>query len=175
MLARLVGDLASFVVDGVVFLIVAPGLVAWMTRGRACLHIRIHREGSMGYANRLIRLPFPDLTEDGAQEIFVTIRNPRTVPPDTLVVADLVDRPEGQQLTIDDALRGNATVVSRLIVAWHVYDGDDDSDDPAPLPLPATPELVRKLPREIIDAIMAEVNTGKATKPAPEASTSTTS
>lgn len=130
----------------------------------------------MGYANRLVRLAFPELTEDGAQEISVTIRNPRTVPPDTLVVADLVDRPDDQQLLIDDALRGNATVASRLIVAWHVYDGDDDSDNPQPLPLPATPELVRKLPRDIIDRIMTEVNpAGKAKTTDPEASTSTTS
>lgn len=111
----------------------------------------------MGYANRLIRLAFPEFTEEGDQEIFVTIRNPKLVPSDTLVVASVVDRPDDKPITTDEALAANAEVISRLIVAWHVFDAGDESDDPAPLPLPATPELCRKLPDEISDRIMAEI------------------
>jgi hypothetical protein len=63
--------------------------------------------------------------------------------------------------------------VARLIIGWRVpdptapleVDGNGDlitSGEPAPLlPLPATPELVGKLPNEILTAIMEEA--GKAT------------
>jgi hypothetical protein len=56
---------------------------------------------------------------------------------------------DAADITVQEALAGNAELVSRLVVAWHVFDACDDSDDPKPLPLPATQELVAKLPREI--------------------------
>jgi hypothetical protein len=172
-LARVVADLARFVVDGIVFLFIAPDLVAWISRGR--VRLRYHLGGPpVGYANRLIRLDFPEFSEPD-DPIFVTIRNPRLVPPDTLIVASLVDRGDDQPVTTPEALDGNAQIASRLVVAWNVYDGTDDTDSPRPLGLPATPELVRKLPREIINRIMEEVSAAGKAKADPATPTSKTS
>lgn len=128
----------------------------------------------MGYANRLIRLAFPELTEEGEQEIFVTIRNPKLVPRETTIVASIADRPDDKPPTVAEYAAANAEVISRLVVAWHVFDGDDDSDNPAPLPLPATPELCRKLPAEISDRILIEVQeAGKSRRDRAESTSKT--
>jgi hypothetical protein len=128
----------------------------------------------MGYANRLIRLDFPEFSEEN-DPIFVTIRNPKLVPPDTLIVSNLVDRPDDKPVTTEEAIAGNAEVISRLVSIWNVYDAADDSDNPQRLPLPATPDLARKLPREITSRILEEVTAAGKAKTDPEANTSTTS
>src|SRR5689334_19366391 len=56
-------------------------------------------------------------------------------------------------------------IISRLVVAWRVYDAsvvevDPDTGEPLDqplLPLPATPELVAKLPSAILSRISDEM------------------
>lgn len=105
-----------------------------------------------GYANRVIRLEFPDLTEDGDTVIHVVIKNPRLMPPAEIIPRDAKTGADG---TVDeqDAMQAMYEVISRVVKAWHVYDATDDGDDQEPLALPATPERVAKLPMEIVNAI----------------------
>lgn len=127
-----------------------------------------------GYANRIITLTFPELAEDG-DHIEVVIRNPRLMPVDELRSAgDGLTRAELEQfqaaqqalaagqpvpdglVTDKDADRGFA-MVAKLIIGWHVYDATSTQAEQPLLPLPATPELVRKLPMEILTRLMEEV------------------
>lgn len=108
-----------------------------------------------GYANRVMRLGFPQLTEEGQPELFITIRNPRVVPPDDLAAYDIQVDANGMPTDAQKATERSAQIIARLIVAWRMYDatewGVDEAGellDQKPLPLPATPDLVRKLPAE---------------------------
>ena len=103
----------------------------------------------MGYANTKIRLDFPDLSEDG-DEIYVVIRNPRTVPGPKLIPEEL---PDGSPRVA--YLEASFGIMAGLILEWHVYDGD--SDDGAALALPATVEQLRKLPMEITERIAEQI------------------
>jgi hypothetical protein len=113
------------------------------------------------YANQLIRLDFPDLSEDD-DPIYVTIRNPKTVPSDTLMPKD--DVPEGPDGKPDSnaAISASYGVMAELVVDWHVYDALAPDDSP-PLDLPVTPEKLRKLPFEILQRIAGEMNKVLAT------------
>ena len=116
-----------------------------------------------GYANRLITLDFPDLSEDQETDpIRVTIRNPRLMPPDEL-------RPKGiDSENEDEMMAATYQVMAKLVVGWRVYDAsapievDENGDvvegvDQPRLGLPATAETVAKLPMEIINRIGAEI------------------
>lgn len=104
-----------------------------------------------GYANRLVRLEFPELTEPGDTVIHVIMRNPRTVPGPELM-ADTPDNASPQE-----AMVGGMAILAKLVKAWHVYDATSLDDEQPPLPLPATPELVAKLPSEIQNRMAAEL------------------
>jgi hypothetical protein len=127
-----------------------------------------------GYANRVITLPFPELSEPG-DNIHVVIRNPRLMSADELRSAGGGGGPEdaerlaavqaaiaaGQDVPDDlvtdkDAKRGYA-LVAKLIIGWHVYDATSTEEDMPLLPLPATVESVGKLPMEILTAVMEQV------------------
>jgi hypothetical protein len=143
-----------------------------------------------GYANRVITLNFPELSEPG-DNVHVVIRNPRLMSADELRSAG-GSAPEdaerlaavqaavaaGQEVpdelvTDKDAKRGYA-LVAKLVIAWHVYDATSTEDDMPLLELPATVESVGKLPMEILTRVMEQV--GKATpRPTPADGTSTTS
>lgn len=105
-----------------------------------------------GYANRKITMEFPDLSEDDDM-VRVTIRNPRTLPPAELRPPDIELDAAGKPVDSEAAEQATYTAISKLISGWHVYDATSDDDDQPPLPLPATPELVAKLPMEIISKI----------------------
>lgn len=105
------------------------------------------------YANTKIRLDFPDLSEDD-DPIYVTIRNPKTVPASMLEPASDAVGPDGQ-IDKEKATESSYSVMSGLIVDWHVYDAADEESDA--LPLPATPESMRKLPMDIVNRLMSEV------------------
>lgn len=109
-----------------------------------------------GYANRSIKLPFPDLSEPG-DEVYVSIRNPRIVPPGELRGRDVALDENGQPVNPAEAEQAMYETLAKLVVSWHVYDGSDTGDDQALLPLPATAENVGKLPMEIINRIAEEV------------------
>lgn len=110
------------------------------------------------YANASLTINFPDLSE-GDDLIYVTMRNPKTVPLDQLVPGDVPTDENGEP---DREALTDATyaILAGLVTDWHVYDGTTDEDSPA-LELPATVELVRKLPMEILNGLMTEV--GKVT------------
>lgn len=143
-----------------------------------------------GYANRVITLPFPELSEPG-DNVHVVLRNPRLMPADELrsaggggpedaerlaaVQAAIAagQEPPDDLVTDKDAKRGYA-LVAKLIIGWHVYDATSTEEDMPLLPLPATVESVGKLPMEILTAVMEQV--GKATpRPTQTDGTSTTS
>lgn len=110
------------------------------------------------YANSVIRHEFPDLSEDD-DLIYITIRNPKTLPIESLVPGD-VRLDEAGNPVLDEARDATYQMMAGLIIDWHVYDGtiDDDSD---PLPLPATSAMVKTLPAEILTWLADEV--GKVT------------
>ncbi|MDB4873213.1 MAG: hypothetical protein JWL97_4217 [Gemmatimonadales bacterium] len=116
----------------------------------------------MPYANPVIKLEFQDLSSDWVTDpIWVTIRNPRQVPPDEL-------RPKGIDSNDEEAvMAATFETMAKLVVGWRVYDASapikldvngDPVGEPELLPHPATPALVRKLPLEIVNRIGEEVN-----------------
>lgn len=126
-----------------------------------------------GYANRVVRIAFPDLTEADTDELFVVIRNPKTMTVDELTPQDVaLDPATGQPVDTDLAAQRSREIIARLVVAWRMYDASDFSVDPdtgipteqAPLPLPATAELVRRLPMAAIQAINDKISEAIAPK-----------
>ncbi|MFD0405621.1 hypothetical protein [Kitasatospora sp. NPDC127116] len=105
-----------------------------------------------GYANRVITLDFPDLTEPDAEPIRVVMRNPKTVPSQEL----MPDAPDNA--TTSEAFQAGLAILAKLVIGWHVYDATSLDDDQPPLPLPATAELVAKLPMEIQNRMAAEIS-----------------
>jgi hypothetical protein len=105
-----------------------------------------------GYANRVITLDFPELTEVGAEAVRVVMRNPKTVPSQEL----MPDVPDNA--TAEETFQGGLAILARLVVGWHVYDATSLDDDQPPLPLPATAGLVAKLPMQIQNRMAAEIS-----------------
>ena len=99
-----------------------------------------------GYANRTVRIEFPELSEPG-DLVYVVLRNRKTVPLEMLTGPE-----DGAEETKDPALFSRQ-VIARMVTDWHVYDAADPNPDQAQLPLPATPELVAVLPLEIRTAL----------------------
>ena len=120
---------------------------------------------STGYAKRVIKLDFPDLSEDPQTDpIWVIIRNPRLMPAKEITSASdsgaydddgkIIDRGKAELAT--DAL------IAKLVIAARVYDatatadydpltGEPLGDTEQPL-LPNTPwapEVAARLPLEI--------------------------
>lgn len=113
-----------------------------------------------GYANRVVRIAFPDLTEEGEPELFITIKNPKVLPPEELMASDIEVDADGLPTDQKLAVQRSKEIVASLVLAWRMYDatgfGLDEEGNPKdqlPLPLPATPELVGKLPTEAIQKI----------------------
>ncbi|NUS29188.1 MAG: hypothetical protein HOV92_33920 [Streptomyces sp.] len=104
-----------------------------------------------GYANRVITLQFPELTEAGDDTVHVVIRNPKTMPAQEL----MADTPDGS--TPEQAFQAGLAILAKLVIGWHVYDATSLDDDQPPLGLPATPDLVAKLPMEIQNRMAAEL------------------
>jgi hypothetical protein len=113
-----------------------------------------------GYANRTVRLEFPDLSEFD-DLIYVVMRNPKTVPPDDLRAAGNVPAGADGEPETEAAMRASYQIFSRLVVSWHVYDATSNDENQPLLGLPATPADVAKLPLEILNAMgeeLAKVN-----------------
>lgn len=108
-----------------------------------------------GYANRVLTLTFPELSEEG-DNVHVVIRNPRTMSSGELTPRDVAVGPNGQPIDQAEATRAGHEVLAKMVIGWHVYDATDASDDQPLLPLPATPDLVAKLPVEIQNRMAAE-------------------
>lgn len=129
-----------------------------------------------GYGNRVIHLNFDELSESfdpavftagGIQvdPIWVSMRNPRLMPPGELSPDDVELDAQGQPVKPEDASNSMYRIFAKLIIGWSAYDSSDFQIDPATghplpqakLPLPATPELVKKLPTVIINRIAEEM------------------
>jgi hypothetical protein len=111
------------------------------------------------YADRLVVLTFPELSEDPVRDpLWVAIRNPMHVPP---------ARPRAWEGGGEPRLRdaGVLDTVADLIVSWRLYDptrfdvNPDTGEATQPLlpPPPVTADLVRRLPAPVVDRIMQEV------------------
>lgn len=96
-------------------------------------------------------------------DVYVTLRNPKVLPPDFIRPKDIPVGPDGMPLNPADAENEMYAIISRLIRDWCVYDATSDDDNQPRLPLPATPELIRKLPMMIITKITEEL--AKAVNP----------
>ena len=119
-----------------------------------------------------MRLAFPELTEDGGEEIFVAMRNPRTVPFDALRPKGVAYDANGNAIDQEQANMAMYAVYASLIVNWRVYDATDEADEQPLLSSPATGELFARLPVEIQDRIADEVNKRKNPTQTPDGSSS---
>lgn len=115
-----------------------------------------------GYANRVIHIPFPDLTDDPVNDpIWLSIRNPQYMSPQEMRPKDLAMNADGTPVDTAAAQDSMYEVYAKLILGWRVYDPRSISIDPETgveadmvrLPSPPTPELVAKLPMVIINKL----------------------
>lgn len=118
-----------------------------------------------------MRLSFAELSEPG-DEVYVTMRNPRTVPFDALRPKGVVYDAAGNAIDQDQANRAMYEVYAGLIVNWRVYDATAETDDQPLLASPATGELFARLPVEIQDRIADEVNKRRNPTKTPDGSSS---
>ncbi|MEK6443638.1 hypothetical protein [Pseudonocardia sp. T1-2H] len=123
-----------------------------------------------GYANRILHIPFPDLSEEG-DTVWVSILNPSQQPPDKLRPREIPTDENGRPLDQNLAMEASYEIIAGLVVAWHVYDAtaasvDYETGEALDQPLlpkvdhshPATPELVKCLPMEIINEISRQMS-----------------
>lgn len=121
----------------------------------------------MGYSNRIIRIPFPDLTADPENDpIWVALRNPRLVPPEELTPDQDTGITSGVPDDAKAANRAGRKVMAKLIVGWRAYDASippeinavgEDVTPQVLLPHDFSPENIARLPLEIIQAIGKEM------------------
>jgi hypothetical protein len=112
-----------------------------------------------GYDNRFKRLDFPDLGPD----VYVTMRNAKTMAPSQLRPEGIPLGPDGNPLDDNEAERAMHAVLAKLVRDWHVYDATSDEDEQPLLGLPATDDDIRRLPLEILKKMTAEL--GAAANP----------
>jgi hypothetical protein len=119
----------------------------------------------LGYKNRVIRIDFPDLSDED-DPIFVIIRNPKLMPAAEL--SSYADKVSGDATTTASSRDMDAAyaMFARLVVAWRVYDATavpelDEAGNATGteelLPLPATAKQIAKLPLEIIERLGQEL------------------
>lgn len=109
-----------------------------------------------GYVDRYLTIPFDHLTADAKNfPVYVTIRNPRLVPPEMLTAESVPLGPDGMPLDPAKAAMATYGVLAKLIKDWRVYNAYAEGVEL--LPLPATAETVAKLPLDIINRLGQEV------------------
>lgn len=113
-----------------------------------------------GYANRVVRLDFADLTAEGDPLVHLVIKNPRIVPLDEIQPADVPLGPDG---TPDEGRARAAMydVIAHLAKAGLLYDGRGEDVDEfgneieqRRLEFPLTGEDVAHLPWEITGEVL---------------------
>ena len=123
----------------------------------------------MGYANRVVTIQFPDMSDDPEDKIWVCMRNPKMVPIDEMrsgtdgITLNAAGEPEDTGA----ATRSGYKILAKLIVGWHVWDatvmpelnaaGEDVSVQVLLPQPPTTAEVIAKLPIEILNRLMEEV------------------
>jgi hypothetical protein len=115
-----------------------------------------------GYANRIVTIKFPELSEEGDQ-VFVVLRNPKTVALSKLEAQQVATNPDGTPVETEAAAAGYS-LLARLILGGHLYDATvDDVDEngfPVDQPLltyPMSMEKAKTLPVEVINRIFAHI------------------
>lgn len=108
-----------------------------------------------GYANRTIRLEYPELS-DADDLVFVVLRNPKTLPLERLMPPDVAQNDDGTLVDLKAGTSAMNDMFAGLIKEWHVYDGTSDADD-QPLLGPPSRDTVSKLPTEIWTDISKQV------------------
>lgn len=109
-----------------------------------------------GLKDRFITIRFPELTEDGQPELYVTIRNPKLVPLDWLT-SKLATGTNGQPLDADAALWENYERLARLVTDLRMYDAEDLGEDQGLLEMPITADKLRKFPTAVNTRIAEEL------------------
>jgi hypothetical protein len=80
-----------------------------------------------GYAQRVLTLPFPELSDDPDGDlIWITIRNPKLVPPGELTPDQDTPIVDGMPANPEAAVDSMHRILAKLIVGWHVYDATQD-------------------------------------------------
>jgi hypothetical protein len=123
-----------------------------------------------GYRNRTIHLAFEE-DEDG-EPVYLKIRNPRTVPTDQLNARDVQLDAQGNPVDPAEAKLAGLEVLAGLIVDGRVFDASVEADDQPLLTLPLSPGDVGKLPLEIQNRLITEVNNARNPTQTPDSSTS---
>lgn len=134
----------------------------------------------MGYVDRVVTLRFPELSDDPADSIWVTMRNPKLVPLDELRsgTAGLAFGEDGMPADMDAATASAMAVLAKLVVGWHVYDataipqlnaaGEAVGEQLLLPQAPVTPQMIGKLPMAIQNAmseVLASVNPQTTSSP----------
>lgn len=96
--------------------------------------------------------------------MWVSLRNPRTVPLDQLQSKNVAVGVDGKPLDMDVATAAMYERFAELIVGWRVYDASvaeinqDTGEllDQPRMPMPATAALVAKLPSVILNRLVKE-------------------
>jgi hypothetical protein len=140
------------------------GAVSFVQKAKVC--------GVAGLKDRFITIKFPELTEEGQPELYVTIRNPRLVPLDWLT-SKVPSDANGSPLDPDMAMLEGYERIARLITGLRMYDAEDPAEDQALLEMPVTSDEVRKFPIVVSTRLAKEMaqNTGDFT-PTPDTPTS---
>lgn len=123
-----------------------------------------------GYSTPVITLRFDHLVDDPAGDpIWVALRNPKIMPPDALRPRELAVDAEGKPINEGDALAAMYEIIAGLVMGWRAYDSTaldiDAAGNVMPMALlpevsksqPATPDMVKKLPMEIINTIAEQI------------------
>jgi hypothetical protein len=110
-----------------------------------------------GLKGRLITIEFPELTEDGEELLYVTIRNPQLVPLGELV-SNLATDAEGRPLNSDQALWESYERIANLVTDMRMFDASVKTDNQPLLPMPATAEGVSKFPQMVTTRIAERMN-----------------
>jgi hypothetical protein len=122
-----------------------------------------------GYANRIITISFPELSDDPKERIWVTIRNPKLVPIDEMRggTGNIQLDANGEPVDSDEAVSAGYGVLAKLVVGWHVWDatvvpvldaaGNDVSVQVLLPQAPVTAGTIAKLPSVIQNRLMGEV------------------
>lgn len=141
----------------------------------------------MSYANRVIRIPFDDLTDDKQNDpVWVIIRNPRLMPAKEITsVSDNSGAYDENGKIIDRAKAEEATdkLIAKLVVAARVYDATampeydpltgelvGNGEQPLLPPTPWGPETAAKLPLQIRVRIAEEFTSAQNPQKAREGS-----
>lgn len=125
-----------------------------------------------GFANRVVRIGFPELTEPDEPELFLILRNPKVVSPDEFASSDVAVGPDGQPLNPEDAAERSREIIARLVVTGRMYDATDmgvdmetgELTDQKLLTYPLTKNTARCLPVEVMQKIGAEIGAAFAPK-----------